>query len=97
MDEIILYALNLDPETNRILSATYDQYAPPSQPRVTYLPEGNINDYLYQNFEYVYDPLPEPEPEPVEPTQVELDIAELKAQNEMLLECILEMSELLYE
>lgn len=56
-----LYALNID-DDGRILSATYDQYAPPEQPRVTELPEGNIADYKYIDGEYVYDPLPRPEP-----------------------------------
>lgn len=58
----MMYALNLN-EDNRILSATLDQYAPPSQPRVSTLPTGNITDYLYENGGYVYDPLPVP-PEP---------------------------------
>lgn len=68
-----LYALNLN-EENRILSVTYDKYAPALQPRVTELPtnedgtSANVVDYLYVDGEYVYDPLPEPEmPEP-EPT-----------------------------
>lgn len=56
-----MYALNLN-EDNRILSVTFDQYAPASQPRVDALPDGNVNDYLYVDGEYVYDPLPEPEP-----------------------------------
>lgn len=61
-----LYALNLD-DDGRILSATYDQYAPPEQPRVTQIPDDNIADYKYIDGEYVYDPLPAPtEPEPVE-------------------------------
>lgn len=60
----MIYALNLD-SNNRILSATYDQFAPPSQPRVSTLPTGNITDYLYENGGYVYDPLPVPtEPKP---------------------------------
>lgn len=58
----MIYALNLDKD-HRILSATYDQYAPPSQPRVSTLPTGDITDYLYKNGGYVYDPLPAP-PEP---------------------------------
>lgn len=58
----MMYALNLG-ENNRILSATLAQYAPPSQPRVSTLPTGNITDYLYENGGYVYDPLPVP-PEP---------------------------------
>ena len=57
-----MYALNLN-EDNRILSATYDQYAPASQPRVDTLPDGDINDYLFVDGEYVYDPVPAP-PEP---------------------------------
>lgn len=56
------YALNLN-EDNRILSVTYDQYAPESQPRVDTLPSGNVSDYLYVNGEYVYDPISAP-PEP---------------------------------
>lgn len=58
----MMYALNLDKD-HRILSATLDQYAPKSQPRVEQLPDGDVNDYLYDNGEYVYDPLPVP-PEP---------------------------------
>lgn len=60
----MMYALNLG-ENSRILSATLDQYAPPSQPRVSTLPTGDITDYLYENGGYVYDPLPvPPEPKP---------------------------------
>ena len=59
-----MYALNLG-ENGRILSVTYDQYAPSSQPRVDTLPDGNITDYLYVANEYVYDPLSKP----TEPTQ----------------------------
>lgn len=67
----MIYALNLS-EENRILSVTYDQYAPKSQPRVDHLPDGNVSDYLYINNEYVYDPLPIP-PEPAEePTADEI-------------------------
>lgn len=67
----MIYALNLDKD-HRILSATYDQYAPQSQPRVEELPEGNIADYLYVDGQYVYDPVPvPPEPEP-QPTADEI-------------------------
>lgn len=66
-----MYALNLNDE-NRILSVTYDQYAPQSQPRVDTLPEGDVSDYLYVDGGYVYDPLPKP-PEPTdEPTADEI-------------------------
>ena len=67
------YALNLA-EDNRILSATYKQYAPADAVFVDKLPEGDIADYLYQNGEYVYAPMPEPTP------LVEEQIAALKAE-----------------
>jgi len=61
----VKYALNLA-DDGRILSVTYDEYAPEEQPRVEALPDGDVNDCFYINGEYVYDPLPEPEPvEPV--------------------------------
>lgn len=64
------YALNLA-EDHRILSATFEQYAPENAVLVDELPEGNIADYLYRDGQYIYAPLPEPEPEPVEPTAEE--------------------------
>lgn len=56
------YALNLG-EDNRILSATYAQFAIPGMPIVDNIPEGDVTDYLYIDGEYVYDPIPTPEPE----------------------------------
>lgn len=67
------YALNLA-EDNRILSATYEKYAPSGAVLVDELPEGNITDYLYQDGAYVYDPIPDPEP------TVEEQITALKEQ-----------------
>jgi hypothetical protein len=82
-----MYALNIEKETERILSACkilpsgkYDD-----MPIVDYLPEGDITDYLYCliedldtgdiiGWEYVYSPKPIPEP------TAEQQIAELKAQ-----------------
>lgn len=54
----MLYALNLS-EDNRILSVTYDEYAPKEQPRVESFPEGNLVDYKYINGEFIHDPLPQ--------------------------------------
>lgn len=66
-----MFALNLSKE-NRILSATLDKYAPPEQPRVQTLPDGDVSDYLYVSGKYIYDPLPVP-PEPTpEPTTDEI-------------------------
>lgn len=54
------YALNLSAD-GRILSATYEKYAPVDAVLVDELPEGDISDYLYQDGAYIYDPLPDPE------------------------------------
>lgn len=66
-----MYALNLDTD-NRILSTTFGKYAPPEQPRVDTLPDGDVYEYKYIDGEYVHDPLPEPEPIEPEPTADEL-------------------------
>ena len=56
-----MYALNLNTD-NRILSACVVlPTTPEDMPRVEALPDGDINDYLYINGEYVYDPLPVPD------------------------------------
>lgn len=61
-------ALNLDAQDgNRILSCTFEEYAPPDQPRVTEIPDDNLNDYKYIDGEYIYDPVPQPEPPEPEP------------------------------
>lgn len=65
-----MYALNLATD-NRILSVTYDKYAPAHQPRVDVLPDGDIANYRYVDGEYVYDPLPVPEQPEAQPTQEE--------------------------
>lgn len=67
---LIMYALNLDTD-GRILSVTFKKYATPDMPIVENLPDGNVNDYLYDNGEYVYDPIPIVEPI-VEPTQLDI-------------------------
>lgn len=90
------YALNIDQTTKRINYKTYDIYGNIEDIRVNDIPEGDITNYLYINGEFVFDPLPEPEPEldPIEVLQSE--VAELKSQNEMLTECLLEVSEEIY-
>lgn len=55
-----MYALNINPDDGRVLSATFERYAAPGQPIVVTLPDGNITDYRYENGEYIYDPIPEP-------------------------------------
>ena len=64
------YALNLA-EDGRVLSATFEKYAPDGSVLVDELPEGNLADYRYQDGEFVYDPMPEPDPVPEEPSQLD--------------------------
>ena len=62
-----MYALCLA-DDKRIMSVTYDRFAPADQPRVDELPEGDVADYKYINNEFVYDPVPRPVPPEPEPT-----------------------------
>lgn len=48
------YALNIDKETNRILSATFEQFATERMPIVDELPDGDITDYVYENGKCIY-------------------------------------------
>lgn len=90
-----MYALNLDKETGRILSATYPEYAPVDAIIVSALPEGNIADYLYVDNEYVYDPLSKVEPEvPTVPT-TEARLTALEEKTAVLEEAMLEDKEAL--
>lgn len=67
-----MYALNLNSD-NRILSACVVlPTTPASMPRVDALPDGDINDWLFVDGEYVFDPLPKPEPPEPEPTADEI-------------------------
>ena len=66
------YALNLSNE-NRILSATFEKYAPKDAILIGALPEGNITDYLYINGEYVYEPI---SVEELEEKPLQLDLIE---------------------
>ena len=63
------YALNLAKD-NRILSVTFEKYAPDDAVVVKELPEGNVADYRWEG-EYIYDPIPVEEPPEHKPTQEE--------------------------
>lgn len=55
-----MYALNLNSD-NRILSACVVLPTTPADlPRVDTLPDGDINDWMFIDGQYVYDPLPAP-------------------------------------
>ena len=82
------YALNLS-DDGRILSVTYEAYAPTDTVLVDELPEGNVADYRYADGEYVHDPIPEEEP--AEPkASPEERITELEEALEMLLNGVTE-------
>lgn len=74
-----MYALNIDKKTNRVLSATFPQYARAGAVIVEALPDGDITHYLYQHGAYIYAPLPHPvapdEPETEPDMWDELDAA----------------------
>lgn len=77
------YALNLA-EDGRVLSVTFEKYAPADAVLVDELPEGDITEYRYVDGEFIYDPLPKPEAPDPEPTQEER-IAELEEMMNALL------------
>lgn len=72
-----MYALNLA-DDGRILSATYPEYAPEDAVVVDALPEGNIDDYLYSDGEFIYEPLPAPEKPEQPANEYEARIAALE-------------------
>lgn len=50
------YAILINGE-NRVLSATYEEFAPIGSIIIDSIPEGNITDYLYKDNEFHYSPL----------------------------------------
>ena len=66
-----MYALNLG-DDSRVLSVTYDKFAPEGYPRVDELPDGNVSDYLYVDGQFIYDPLPEGKNLATTPSQLDI-------------------------
>ena len=60
-----MYYLNLDKETNRVLSASllFNGTSMPGSTAVETLPDGNLYDSLYVNGELVYSPIEKQEEE----------------------------------
>ena len=60
-----MIALNIDKETNRVLSASllFNGASMPGSTAVEVLPDGNLYDYLYVNGEFVYSPIENQEEE----------------------------------
>lgn len=67
-----MYALNIDKDTNRVLSACvfFEDGNYDGMPIVDGLPDGDITDYLFIDGEYVYNPIPV-EPVIERPTQID--------------------------
>lgn len=65
------YALNLGAD-GRVLSATYEKYAPADAVLVDALPEGNLPDYVYRDGAFAHEPLPRAEQPVAEPTADEV-------------------------
>lgn len=63
------YALNLA-EDGRILSVTFEKYAPANDVIVEELPDGDVSQYRYVDGEFVHDPIPEEKPDAA-PTQLD--------------------------
>ena len=69
------YALNLA-EDGRVLSVTFEKYAPENAVIVEELPEGDVSSYRYVDGEFIYDPVPVVEVEE-QPTQLDRIEAQL--------------------
>lgn len=82
------YALNLA-DDGRILSVTYEEYAPVDAVLVDSLPEGDVTDYRYVNGEFIHDPLPVEEIVEI-PTQLDRIEAQV-AYNSIMLGTLMEV------
>ena len=81
------YALNLS-DDYRVLSVTYEEYAPVDAVLVESLPEGDAVDYRYVDGEFIYEPLPVEEVVEI-PTQldrIEAQVAYTAMMTDTLLE-----------
>lgn len=63
----MMYALNLNTDSRILSACVVLPSTPDTMPRAEALPDGDINDYLYVDGDYIYDPIPAP-PVPPEPT-----------------------------
>ncbi|MGN0996470.1 MAG: hypothetical protein ACI4PG_06155 [Candidatus Ventricola sp.] len=84
-------------EDGRVLYAAWARTPPADAILIerSALPEGDVTQYRYAGGALVHDPLPETEEEAPAQTAAER-IAALERQNEMLTECLLEMSGIVY-
>lgn len=81
------YALNLA-EDGRILSVTFEKYAPADVVVVDEIPEGNVADYQYVDGEFIHNPLSveEVEEQPTQLDRIEAQVAYTAMMTDTLLE-----------
>lgn len=81
------YALNLA-EDGRVLSVTFEKYAPVNAVIVEELPEGDVSSYRYVDGEFIYDPVPlvEVEEQPTQLDRIEAQLIYTAMMTDTLLE-----------
>ena len=81
------FALNLE-DDGRVLSATYEQYAPEDTVLVDSIPDGDLHEYRYVDGEFVHDPLPAEEAveEPSQVDRIEAQVVYTAMMTDTLLE-----------
>ena len=81
------YALNLA-EDGRVLSVTFEKYAPVNAVIVEELPEGDVSSYRYVGGEFIYDPVPvvEVEEQPTQLDRIEAQVTYTAMMTDTLLE-----------
>ena len=81
------YALNLA-EDGRVLSVTFEKYAPVNAVIVEELPEGDVSNYRYVDGEFIYDPVPvvEMEEQPTQLDRIEAQVTYTAMMTDTLLE-----------
>lgn len=81
------YALNLA-EDGRVLSVTFEKYAPVNAVIVEELPDGDVSSYRYVDGEFIYDPVPvvEVEEQPTQLDRIEAQLVYTAMMTDTLLE-----------
>lgn len=81
------YALNLA-DDGRILSVTFEKYAPADAVAVEMLPEGNVADYRYVDGACIYAPIPveNTDEQPTQLDRIEAQVAYTAMMTDTLLE-----------
>lgn len=69
-------------ENNRIGSVYTEKFIPDGAIRVETIPKDDLWDYVYQDGEFIYDPLPVPEPQPTQEERIAALEAQLAAYEE---------------